>query len=96
MMSDSGASSADNEHSVKMMFGGAKGRNRGDGGASLLGSRVCFDDTDVQNRSRSTKTSEKTGSSSEINISNGRISGLSAKRSVSEMSNIRTFAEQVQ
>ncbi len=31
-----------------------------------------------------------------LNISNSRISGLSAKRSVSEMSNIRTFAEQVQ
>lgn len=29
MMSDSGASSAANANSVKKMFGGAKGRNRG-------------------------------------------------------------------
>ncbi len=39
----------------------------------------CFDDTDVQNQSRSTKTSEKTTLSCEIDISNSWISRLSIK-----------------
>ena len=39
----------------------------------------CFDDTDIQNRSRSAKTSEKMTLSCEINISNSRILRLSIK-----------------